>query len=93
MILHSGPLGNPFIPLRPILLLVALQAVQMFIDEQVGYLDIIRLNEACCEAHKSDLVAYPNLEEIVHYDQWARQWVKQQVESGAFKPKVVVAVK
>lgn len=71
----------------------ALQAVQMFIDEQIGYLDIIRLNEACCEAHKAELIAYPNLEEIVHYDQWARQWVKQHVESGAYKPKVVLAVK
>jgi hypothetical protein len=28
------------------------QAVQMFIDEKVHYLDIMKLNEACCEAHK-----------------------------------------
>jgi 1-deoxy-D-xylulose-5-phosphate reductoisomerase len=28
------------------------QAVQMFIDHQIGYLDIMKLNEACCEAHK-----------------------------------------
>ncbi|KAG2433846.1 hypothetical protein HXX76_008202, partial [Chlamydomonas incerta] len=28
------------------------QAVQMFIDEKIHYLDIIKLNEACCEAHK-----------------------------------------
>lgn len=63
----------------------------MFIDEKVGYLDIIKLNEACCEAHKSELVAYPSLEEIVHYDQWARRWVKEKVESGSFK-KVAVPV-
>jgi 1-deoxy-D-xylulose-5-phosphate reductoisomerase len=64
----------------------------MFIDHQVGYLDIIKLNAACCEAHKSDLVAMPDLDEIVHYDQWARRWVKEQVESGAFKPKVVLSM-
>lgn len=28
------------------------QAVQMFIDEKIHYLDIMKLNEACCEAHK-----------------------------------------
>lgn len=42
----------------------------MFIDHQVGYLDIMKLNEACCEAHQAELIATPNLEEIVHYDQW-----------------------
>ncbi len=50
-----------------------LQAVQMFIDERISYLDIMKLNEACCEAHKKDLVSRPSLEEIVHYDQWARR--------------------
>lgn len=28
------------------------QAVQMFIDHKIHYLDIMKLNEACCEAHK-----------------------------------------
>lgn len=66
------------------------QAVQMFIDERIGYLDIMRLNEACCEAHQRELVATPTLDEIVHYDAWARRWVDEQVTSGAYKPKVVV---
>jgi 1-deoxy-D-xylulose 5-phosphate reductoisomerase len=44
----------------------------MFIDHQVGYLDIMRLNEAACEAHAAELVALPTLDEIVHYDQWVR---------------------
>mmetsp|Transcript_7769 Transcript_7769/g.19275 ORF Transcript_7769/g.19275 Transcript_7769/m.19275 type:complete len:453 (-) Transcript_7769:278-1636(-) len=68
------------------------QSVQMFIDEKVHYLDIHRLNEACCEAHKNDWVGTPDLEQIVHYDAWARQWVKQHVESGAYKSKVLVSV-
>ena len=66
----------------------------MFLDEKVSYLDIIKLNEACCEAHKRDLVALPSLEEIVHYDTWARKWVKDKVESGTFvSSKVFVMAK
>jgi len=66
------------------------QSVQMFIDEKIGYLDIMKLNERCCEAHKAELVQAPNLEEIVHYDAWARRFVNEQVTSGAYKPRVVV---
>lgn len=62
----------------------------MFIDHQIGYLDIMKLNEACCNAHQAELIASPSLEEIVHYDQWARRWVKEHVESGKYKPKVVL---
>lgn len=62
----------------------------MFLDEKVSYLDIMKLNEACCEAHKSELVAMPSLDEIVHYDQWARRWVKEKVESGSFKSSKVL---
>eukprot|EP00878_Enallax_costatus_P001674 GHUV01001827.1.p1 GENE.GHUV01001827.1~~GHUV01001827.1.p1 ORF type:complete len:464 (+),score=107.87 GHUV01001827.1:112-1503(+) len=66
------------------------QAVQMFIDHQIGYLDIMKVNAACCEAHQAELIQAPNLEEIVHYDQWARRWVKEYVESGKYKPKVAM---
>ncbi|PNW76144.1 hypothetical protein CHLRE_12g546050v5 [Chlamydomonas reinhardtii] len=65
------------------------QAVQMFIDEKIHYLDIMKLNEACCEAHKADLVASPDLDTIVHYDAWARRWVADHVNSGSFKSKVL----
>jgi 1-deoxy-D-xylulose-5-phosphate reductoisomerase len=66
------------------------QAVQMFIDERIGYLDIMRLNEAACDAHKPELVAAPTLDEIVHYDAWARRWVEERVASGAYRPRVPV---
>ena len=65
------------------------QSVAMFLEEKVHYLDIIKLNEMCCEAHKQDLILRPNLEEIVHYDQWARNWVEQKVNSGKFVSKVM----
>lgn len=64
----------------------------MFIDHKLHYLDIMKLNEACCEAHKREFVLKPSLEEICHYDAWARSWVKEQVLSGKFKSKVLVAV-
>jgi 1-deoxy-D-xylulose-5-phosphate reductoisomerase len=50
-----------------------MQAVEMFIDERIHYLDIFRLNEAACEAHKRDLVSKPSLEDIINADQWARR--------------------
>jgi len=69
-----------------------MQSVQMFIDEKVSYLDIMKLNEACCEAHKKDLISLPSLEEIVHYDAWARRWVKEKVESGSFASSKVLSM-
>ena len=34
------------------------------------------------EAHKNELVLDQSLDDIVHYDLWARDHVKQTVESG-----------
>ncbi len=30
----------------------AVQAVEMFLQEKIGYLDIMRVVEECCEAHR-----------------------------------------
>ncbi len=57
------------------------QAVAEFLEEKIHYLDIMKLNEACCEAHKAEWVGTPDLEQIVHYDQWARRWVAEKVRS------------
>jgi 1-deoxy-D-xylulose-5-phosphate reductoisomerase len=59
------------------------QAVEFFLEERVGYLDIIRLVEAACEEHRRELVGAPSLEEIVHYDEWARRFVREAVAAGA----------
>ncbi len=64
------------------------QSVQLFIDGKVGYLDIMRLNEKACDAHEQELVAEPTLEEIVHFDQWARRYVDELVASGSFKAQL-----
>lgn len=55
------------------------KAVEMFLDGKCTYLDIARLIEATCDRHQSDLVAEPSLDEIVHYDLWARAYVTEQV--------------
>lgn len=55
------------------------QAVEYFLEERIGYLDIMRYVEAACEEHRNELVEEPSLEEIVHYDQWARDYVCQAV--------------
>lgn len=41
----------------------------MFLEEKISYLDIVRVVEECCAAHRAELVEAPTLEEIVHYDQ------------------------
>ncbi|KAG6541982.1 hypothetical protein Mapa_016619 [Marchantia paleacea] len=48
------------------------KAVELFLDERIGYLDIIKVIESTCDKHRQELVLRPSLEEIIHYDQWAR---------------------
>lgn len=54
------------------------QAVEFFLDEKIGYLDIMKEVEAACEAHRAEFVETPSYEEIIHYDQWARDYVKER---------------
>lgn len=61
----TPPHPPPHTPPKPTLC----QAVEMFIQERIHYLDIVRLAEECCEAHRKELVEAPSLEDIVHYDQ------------------------
>jgi 1-deoxy-D-xylulose-5-phosphate reductoisomerase len=55
------------------------KAVEVFLDEKIGYLDIMKYVGDCCEAHKNDHIVEPSLEEIVHFDQWARQWTEESI--------------
>jgi 1-deoxy-D-xylulose 5-phosphate reductoisomerase len=41
---------------------------------RISYLDIFKIVEMTCEKHKNELVRQPSLEEIIHYDQWARHY-------------------
>ncbi|GER56845.1 1-deoxy-D-xylulose 5-phosphate reductoisomerase [Striga asiatica] len=65
------------------------KAVEMFINEQIGYLDIFKVVELTCDKHRSELVSSPSLEEIVHYDLWARDYAASLKPSASLKPALV----
>lgn len=48
------------------------QAVALFIDEKIHFLDIPKLIEKVCDRHQSDNRPDPNLEDILEADRWAR---------------------
>lgn len=58
------------------------KAVELFLEERIGYHDIMKYVGACCEAHKTDHVGAPSLEDIVHFDAWARDWTAAAIDSG-----------
>lgn len=48
------------------------QAVALFLDEKIQFLDIPKLIEKACDKHQIDNCASPGLEDILAADQWAR---------------------
>ncbi|WP_159790365.1 1-deoxy-D-xylulose-5-phosphate reductoisomerase [Sodalinema gerasimenkoae] len=57
------------------------QAVALFLDEQVQFLDIPRLIERVCDRHRAQNQATPSLDDILAADDWARQAVREAAES------------
>ncbi len=51
------------------------QAVALFLDEKIGFLDIPRVIETVCDRHHSQNRSTPTLEDILESDRWARQEV------------------
>ena len=51
------------------------QAVALFLEEKIEFLDIPRLIEKVCDRHTAENKTTPSLEDILHADQWARQEV------------------
>ncbi|PPS44900.1 1-deoxy-D-xylulose-5-phosphate reductoisomerase [Chroococcidiopsis sp. TS-821] len=49
------------------------QAVALFLEEKIRFLDIPRCIEQVCDRHTADNCANPSLEDIVNADRWARQ--------------------
>jgi 1-deoxy-D-xylulose-5-phosphate reductoisomerase len=56
------------------------QAVALFLDEKIRFLDIPRLIETACDRYQDQNSTTPTLEDIVAADQWARQTVLQATE-------------
>ncbi|KAH9621185.1 hypothetical protein KSS87_002552 [Heliosperma pusillum] len=65
------------------------KAVEMFIDEKISYLDIFKIVELTCDKHRNELVVSPSLEEIVHYDLWARDYAASLQPSFGLSPLAV----
>ena len=51
------------------------QAVALFLDEKIHYLDIPKVIEKVCDRNRDHLTATPSLQDILDADQWARQEV------------------
>ncbi|KAK8938529.1 hypothetical protein KSP39_PZI010856 [Platanthera zijinensis] len=65
------------------------KAVEMFIDEKISYLEIFKAVELTCDAHRSELVEHPSLEEIIHFDLWARDYTAGLKLSSGLSPALV----
>ncbi|WP_322774780.1 1-deoxy-D-xylulose-5-phosphate reductoisomerase [Synechococcus sp. CBW1107] len=48
------------------------QAVALFLEERIAFLDIPRLIEGVCERHSPDLRQDPSLDDVLAIDAWAR---------------------
>ncbi len=64
------------------------QAVALFLDEKIRFLDIPKVIEGVCERHQSHNVAQPVLADILAADQWARSEVIS-VSQSLSRPTVV----
>ena len=51
------------------------QAVALFLDEKIHFLDIPKVIEKVCDKHRNDFTATPSLDDILAADIWARQMV------------------
>ena len=51
------------------------QAVALFLDEKIQFLEIPKVIERVCDRHRTDLNVQPTLDDILMVDQWARSEV------------------
>jgi 1-deoxy-D-xylulose-5-phosphate reductoisomerase len=56
------------------------QAVAMFLEGGIHFLDIPRLIEAVCERHSTDLMVVPSLDDVLAVDGWARRAVREMAK-------------
>lgn len=64
------------------------QAVALFLDEKIRFLDIPKVIEGVCERHQSHNALQPVLADILEADQWARAEVISVSQSLAQAPVV-----
>ena len=59
------------------------QAVALFLEEKIEFLDIPKVIEKACDRHQADNCPDPSLEDILAADRWARQAVVEASQSTA----------
>ena len=65
------------------------QAVALFLEEKIHYLDIARCIEFVCDRHQNDNTQNPSLDDILVADKWARQEVFTAMEKVATQPQII----
>ena len=65
------------------------QAVALFLEEKIHFLDIPHCIEKVCDRHSGQNNANPNLDDILAADKWARQEVIEAAQSLQNSPTVV----
>ncbi|MBW4476999.1 MAG: 1-deoxy-D-xylulose-5-phosphate reductoisomerase [Tolypothrix brevis GSE-NOS-MK-07-07A] len=65
------------------------QAVALFLDEKIHFLDIPRCIESVCDRFSSDNSANPSLDDILAADKWARQEILTATENLEKRSRVI----
>ena len=65
------------------------QAVALFLEEKIHFLDIPRCIEKVCDRHSKDNCSNPSLDDILAADKWARQEVLHTAQALQNAPTVV----
>ena len=65
------------------------QAVALFLEEKIHFLDIPRCIEKVCDRHSKDNCSNPSLDDILAADKWAREEVLQTAQALQNAPTVV----
>jgi 1-deoxy-D-xylulose-5-phosphate reductoisomerase len=62
------------------------QAVALFLEEMIHFLDIPRLIERVCDRHRADHRPAPSLDDVLAVDAWARQATREAAASLQVQP-------
>ncbi|NJM17755.1 MAG: 1-deoxy-D-xylulose-5-phosphate reductoisomerase [Richelia sp. RM2_1_2] len=65
------------------------QAVALFLEEKIHFLDIPRCIETVCDRHSQNNHLHPNLDDILTADKWSRQEVTTAAETLQHTPTVI----
>lgn len=65
------------------------QAVALFLEEKIRFLDIPRCIEWVCDRHQHDNRQHPSLDDILSADQWARQEVFTAIDKLHTSPQII----